>query len=123
MSWTDDVAELRRLAEDLEDQNLPKLIDSLERDLRHLDNERYRLDAELKKLREEHKARGMVFEAPVYWKVSGDKKEGPFCQVCWDGSQKAVHLHVEPDKGWGCKVCGNHFSDDSQSPFRYNPPF
>jgi uncharacterized protein YhaN len=35
----------------------------------------------------------LVFSRGAYWlKQENEKTEGPFCQTCWDGSQKLVRL-------------------------------
>lgn len=58
----------------------------------------------------------ILFEDGVYWIVQGDKKEGPFCQICKDKDNKLIRLaHDEVDMGNGekvltrfCRVCGHH---------------
>jgi len=65
----------------------------------------------------------LLYEAPLYWRVRGERREGPFCQVCWDASHKLIHLQKERGVDWVCKVCANTFGEDKTSPFQYNPPF
>jgi hypothetical protein len=55
---------------------------------------------------EARKSAEMQYEAPVYWKISGDKKDGPYCQPCWDKDQLAIRLQgAENDDYWRCQVC------------------
>lgn len=123
MSWDQQLSQLQQLANELGDERLVELGKALDLAIRKLDNERYRLEAEVERLKAHESGRDLVYEDPVYWQKKGSEKEGPFCQVCWDSKSKRVHLHREEDKGWSCKVCGNSFSDEGSSPFRYNPPF
>lgn len=51
----------------------------------------------------------LTYEAPFYWMVDGDKKDGPFCQQCWDSSQKKTRLVHEGNDYWKCNVCKNGY--------------
>ncbi len=35
----------------------------------------------------------MVFEAPCYWNVVGEERDGPYCSRCWEANNKAFHLY------------------------------
>jgi hypothetical protein len=34
----------------------------------------------------------MSFDGKVYWRGTGDSREGPFCQKCLDGERRAIRL-------------------------------
>jgi hypothetical protein len=59
----------------------------------------------------------MTYEKPYYWNVADDKRDGPFCQRCWDEKHQAIRLQGGTNGLWGCKVCGGGFKDGS-----YRPP-
>jgi hypothetical protein len=55
----------------------------------------------------------LIFETPFYWHIENGKKEGPFCQHCYDSNLKPVRL-IQSDANetelYHCTVCKNHFS-------------
>lgn len=70
------------------------------------------LRRELAELRERQRRRSeMRFEDNVYWRGdSGQKREGPFCPKCLDGSEKDVPLaDRRDDHWWRCAVCASIF--------------
>ena len=60
-------------------------------------------------------ANSLRFESPYYWRVTADGKEGPYCQVCKDSTNKMVRLQPAPNSRgwWDCKVCGHYFTDSN----------
>jgi ribosomal protein L37AE/L43A len=53
----------------------------------------------------------LEFEQPYYWKISGDKKDGPYCQKCYDENKKLIRLQDETNGSWRCLVCTSFFRD------------
>lgn len=53
----------------------------------------------------------LEFEQPYYWKISGDKKDGPYCQKCYDENKKLIRLQDETNGSWRCLVCNSFFRD------------
>jgi hypothetical protein len=51
----------------------------------------------------------LEYKAPFYWKISGDEKDGPFCQQCYDNSDKQIRLQVDNNDKWGCRTCKQHY--------------
>ena len=52
----------------------------------------------------------LAYEAPYYWLVKGKKKDGPFCQQCYDATRKLIRLQSRERAGsWECKTCGKLF--------------
>jgi len=54
----------------------------------------------------------LAYEAPYYWMVKGDKKDGPFCQQCYDATGKLIRLQHRGVAGsWACRTCNKIFED------------
>jgi hypothetical protein len=52
----------------------------------------------------------LKYEAPFYWLADGDRREGPFCQQCWDKDGKLIRLQRASFVGsWSCMTCKNLF--------------
>jgi hypothetical protein len=58
---------------------------------------------EQEKQRTEH----ITFDGASYWKTIGDRRDGPFCQVCYDKEGKMSRLRVFRGTGvnWRCNIC------------------
>ena len=48
----------------------------------------------------------LFFEQNVYWVNKANKKDGPYCPVCWDTKKLAVRLQVNKDGGYDTYYCG-----------------
>lgn len=63
-------------------------------------------------------AGNLVWEQPYYFVVDDNKKDGPFCQQCYDSEHKLIRLQGrQRSGGWDCHNCGGFFKDSS-----YRPP-
>ncbi|EIF8949803.1 hypothetical protein LF048_003482 [Vibrio cholerae] len=61
----------------------------------------------------------LEYEAPYYWRIDGDKKDGPFCQKCRDVDNLLVRLQTTRVCGcWNCKSCGKDYMDSDYTPVR-----
>ncbi len=58
----------------------------------------------------------MQFEAPFYWRQESDKRDGPFCQKCYDADRKAIRLIARADKLWRCAVCSVLYAGPGSRP-------
>ena len=58
----------------------------------------------------------LAYEAPYYWSVQGDKKDGPFCQQCKDSNNKLIRLQSRGTGGWHCRTCDKVFYDKNHQP-------
>jgi hypothetical protein len=56
------------------------------------------------------------YEAPYYWLDDNTKKEGPFCQTCYDSKGKLIRLQGVEQGCWFCTVCKNEYTDSSYKP-------
>ena len=59
----------------------------------------------------------VVYEKPSYWLVNGDKKDGPFCQKCYDDNHKLVRLQGGKNDYWTCSVCKEKFKGVGYVPY------
>ncbi len=63
-------------------------------------------DSTIKQLNDRLALRGKVrYEAPSYWLVDGEARDGPFCQKCKDADDKLVRLQDYGEGGWYCLSC------------------
>ncbi|MBN9292096.1 MAG: hypothetical protein J0H36_13590 [Hyphomicrobium denitrificans] len=83
-----------------------------------------RLREELQSLREENKtlrekgelAETLIYDYVYYWRQLTDRKDGPFCQVCYDNNGKLIRLQPGYEVGtWNCRACKAHFIDKNHS--------
>ncbi|UCN01522.1 hypothetical protein LCX93_06285 [Sulfurimonas sp. SWIR-19] len=51
----------------------------------------------------------MIYEKSYYWKMDGDKKDGPFCQRCFDSDEKLIRLQGGNNDVWACAQCNKTF--------------
>jgi hypothetical protein len=78
-------------------------------------------DQFIKDLSEKLKIKGQVsYEAPFYWLSDEGKKDGPFCQKCYDTDQKLIRLQGQDNDIWHCFTCKNYFYGPNYRP--YDPP-
>jgi hypothetical protein len=52
----------------------------------------------------------LKFETPAYWLVEGDKRDGPFCQACYDKDRKLIRLQGYENGIFDCKVCNTTYT-------------
>ena len=97
-------------------EGLQALID-LQTVMLELIQDRHRQVLEIVQLREtikqlEQEKQGgeqITFDGASYWKTIGDRRDGPFCQVCYDKEGKLARLRVFRGTGvnWRCNICQN----------------
>jgi hypothetical protein len=61
----------------------------------------------------------LEWNQPYYWLRRGQRREGPFCQQCYDSTGKLIRLQGDGKGWWECKTCKNNFTDKSFDPNRY----
>ena len=62
----------------------------------------------------------LEFEMPYYWTIEENgKKDGPFCQLCYDKDKKLIRLQDIQDGEWLCHSCGKLFKDKTYNPKKY----
>ena len=67
-------------------------------------------EAKIKKLEERADTKkNVVWESPWYWHVDGGKKDGPFCQQCYDKDGTLIRLQCYRNSYWMCLNCKNGY--------------
>lgn len=94
-----------------------KIIELREAALERQD-ENIELKEKVKELEEALKIKGsVVYEAPYYFTEKNGKRDGPFCQNCYDGSEKLIRLQETGQKGcWKCHCCEKGVTDSNYKP-------
>jgi len=104
------VKELIMLAHNVKNIELHKKLVSLQSDISLLQNENCNLKETVRKLQEKYELRGnVVYEKPFYWLKDGDKKEGPYCQKCYDSICKLIHLQSKDNDIYECLNCNRYY--------------
>ena len=68
-------------------------------------------DQKIKTLEETlHARKNVVWESPWYWCVDGGKKDGPFCQKCYDKERELIRLQDCRNGYWECLDCKNTYN-------------
>jgi hypothetical protein len=71
-------------------------------------------DAELRTAQEQLVIKAnLKWEPPYYWLLNGTKKDGPYCQCCYDKDKKLIRLQGDGDGFWSCNVCNSSYRDSS----------
>lgn len=71
-------------------------------------------DAELKAATERLDVKEKLhWESPYYWLLGETKKEGPFCQHCYDKNHELIRLQGNGEGYWECKACKSSYTDSS----------
>lgn len=74
-------------------------------------------DAELRTLKSALETRdSLEYEAPYYWLVKLEGKDGPFCQKCYDADAKLARLQMRAQGYWGCTLCNTKVVDRGHKP-------
>lgn len=56
----------------------------------------------------------LMYEAPYYFRIIDDQKEGPYCQGCYDSKKLLIRLQSGSSQGyWKCNTCKTSFKDSS----------
>jgi hypothetical protein len=99
------IMELREAALELQEENLElkERVTQLEKKLKEKDS--------------------LVYEAPFYWKIVNDKKEGPYCQQCNDNDNKHIRLQDNGDDYWQCLTCKQGYCGPNYGPEDLNIEF
>jgi hypothetical protein len=73
-------------------------------------------DSTINELQESLKTKeNLIFEAPYYWLLDGDEKDGPFCQNCYDSENKLIRLQKWGSSSVKCFFCDKVFNLDGET--------
>jgi hypothetical protein len=59
----------------------------------------------------------LEWSVPYYWLTDSEKRDGPYCQHCYDKNQELIRLQGDGEGYWECKACKNHYTDHTYRPF------
>jgi len=75
-------------------------------------------DSELRKLRDQLEIKGKtLWDPPYYWVIDNDKKEGPYCQQCYDKNRDLIRLQNISRGVWQCLTCEHTYTDSTYREF------
>lgn len=57
----------------------------------------------------------VTWDKPYYWLGPVSEKNGPYCQKCFDDSNKLIRLQGNGEGYWDCKVCKSGYEDSTYS--------
>lgn len=73
-------------------------------------------DAEIRSLQAQLELKdNLIWEEPFYWKIKDEQRDGPFCQQCFDASNKLIRcINKGYQQGvWNCHTCKSVVVDDT----------
>lgn len=75
------------------------------------------LKSQLLKVNDIDKSQIPIYENPYYFLRINDKKDGPYCQKCYDSIKKLMRLQETGRKGfWSCHECKCKYKDSDYKP-------
>jgi len=75
-------------------------------------------ESEIQTLKEHlHVKQNLKWEHPYYWLEDSEKKDGPFCQNCYDKNKELIRLQGNGSGYWECKACSSNYTDSNYRPF------
>jgi len=119
MGIIDDAKDIVKLIKKYDDAELYEKIIDLRDEISKLRENNLKLKEKIKALKEENKiSEKIVFEKPYYFLKDDVKKDGPYCQKCYDDNKKLIRLQERRDYpgSWKCLVCKCDFTDSSYKP-------
>jgi len=74
-------------------------------------------DETIRGLREELSIKGqMQYEEPFYYRVQEGRRDGPYCQNCYDSQGKPIRLQGRGNDCWQCLNCNSFFQTPGSTP-------
>jgi len=114
MGIIDNAKDIVKLIKKYDDAELYEKIIDLRDEIFELRENNLKFKEKIKALKEEKKInKKIVFEKPYYWLKDGAKKDGPYCQKCFDDIKKLSRLQENRNLPgyWVCSVCKCSFTD------------
>ena len=110
MGIVDTFKELATLAQKVQNRELYERLVAFQSDIFTLQEENRDLKETVRELRAKLELQGkVVWKKPSYWLIEGKKKNGPFCQKCYDSERKLIRLQDEGSDSWRCLNCKSYF--------------
>ena len=124
MGIIDNAKTVAELVKKYNDLNLYQKIIDLRDEIFELEEENLTLRKKVKELEDQIALKEqLTYEAPYYWRKDGEKKNGPFCQPCYDKDRRLIRLQFRETGRWHCEVCKNSFCDSNYRPPESTPPY
>ena len=78
-----------------------------------LQEENLKLKEKIRELEQQQEIKdSLVWDGSVYWRQTGNQREGPYCPTCYDSNSKHIRLQEHQDVAdpdWFCGVCKGFF--------------
>jgi ribosomal protein L37AE/L43A len=58
----------------------------------------------------------LQYVAPYYWLIEDEKRDGPYCQLCYDKEKSLIRLQETRTGLWACNCCNSKVKDTSYTP-------
>jgi len=117
MGIIDHAKDIAELIKKYNDADLYQKIVDLRDEIFELREDNLKLKEKIKAFEGEKKINEkIVFESTYYWLKDGEKKDGPYCQKCFDDNKKLIRLQDLKNGYWHCLVCKNSVADSSYKP-------
>ena len=55
----------------------------------------------------------MIYEKPYYFLIRNEKRDGPYCQLCYDNDNKLIRLQGGGIDYWDCRCCKRKYRDSN----------
>ena len=55
----------------------------------------------------------LKYVAPYYWLIEDEKKDGPYCQLCYDKERSLIRLQEVWPGSWTCNCCKSKVKDST----------
>ncbi len=110
MGILDDAKVVAGLVKKYNDRDLYEKIVDLRDEIITLKENNLKMRERISQLESEANTKdNLIYDAPFYWLVQDDKRDGPFCQKCNDSNGKKVRLQNEGNDCWQCLECEGFF--------------
>lgn len=117
MNLLDDAQELAELVKRFGDSDVTARVASLREGIIRLQEENLRLRESVQSACGSASShQNVVWEPPYYWVKYETKRDGPFCQVCFDTDKSLIRLQDLKNGAWLCQKCKNGYRDASYTP-------
>ncbi len=114
MGIIDNAKDIAELIKKIGNMELYEKIISLRDEIFQLKEENLNLRENLKSLKESQEIKSnMKYEPPYYWLEKDNKKDGPYCQKCYDDNGKLMRLQNHGNGCWYCLTCKSSVTDSS----------
>jgi hypothetical protein len=89
----DDVKSLVSVVQKIDNVELYRKILDLQREVQDLVGENRELKQQLLEVKDKLDLHGtLVFERDAYWLPATDRRDGPFCSLCWDSKRELIRM-------------------------------